>query len=116
MTKLYCSQCKHSKYIDVEKRRSIQCLAHSTDDEPELLPVSFSHATQCPDFQPEKAGYKSRKAWLIECKRAGLDKGEVRAADTLDSKKSSNTPKNRPLYQKFFVPLHRLLKRCRLFS
>lgn len=69
----YCSQCRHSEYVDTEAGRRLRCEKFKELGFPALLGTSCTYADGCYAFEPERADYKSRKAWLIECKRCGVD-------------------------------------------
>ena len=83
---MFCSQCNRSQYVRIRGKNLLHCAEFSEPLDPtienptaldrqevkELFPPSWTFATYCPFFRPERRQFKARKAYRKEMQNSQI--------------------------------------------
>ena len=80
MAKLFCSACKHSKYITANGKKQLYCRQREAFGVKPYLPTDATDASECLDFDPERRvdAYKSAERYKSDLHKCGLGLDDAR--------------------------------------
>lgn len=74
MAKLFCSACKHSKYITANGKKQLYCRQREAFGVKPYLPTDATDANECLDFDPEQLrdAFRDNHTYTIQMSKCHL--------------------------------------------
>ena len=78
--KTYCSQCRHSKYVQIGRYKQLYCRQREAFGQRPYIPPDATMAEDCLDFDPERRqdAYKSAERYKSDLHKCGLGLDDAR--------------------------------------
>ncbi len=76
MTKIFCSQCRHSRYVEVTGLgKRLHCALDNALNIRNTLPTNSTRATDCLEFNPESVhdALKNRASYRVVMRKCGIN-------------------------------------------